>query len=130
MTPAVQHNATDATPNTNENLSPTQAKVVAALAQGRTISAAARDAGIDRGTIHRWLRDQPAFKSAVQSARREYTGLLNDQLRELASTALDTLRTLLENPDTASSVRLKTALAILERPELAWRLPDPNESPR
>ena len=76
-----------------------QAKVVAALAQGRTVSAAARDVGVHRSTIHQWLRDHPEFKAAVNSARREYNALLNDQLRELASTALPTRSPpTLENP--------------------------------
>jgi len=100
MTPVIQHNPTHSThptPDTNEILSLTQTKVVSALAQGRTVSAAARDVGIHRSTIHQWLRDQPEFKAAVNSARREYNALLNDQLRELASSALETLRTLLEN---------------------------------
>ena len=130
MTPAVEHNSTQTTPDTNESLSPIQANVVAALAQGRTVSAAARQAGVHRGTIHNWLKAQPEFKTAVHAARREYTALVDDQLRELASTALDTLRALLENPDTGSIVRLKAALAILERPNFGWRLPDPTESPR
>ena len=85
MTPAVHHNSSDSTLIATADLSTVQAQVVAALAQGKTISAAARQAGIHRTSIHNWFRDQPEFKSDVHAAR-EYNLILNDQLRELAST--------------------------------------------
>lgn len=133
MSAPVQHNSSHPAPFTDSSLSPTQARVVAALAQGHTVSAAARQADIHRTTIHHWLRNAPEFKAAVKAARRESAERLNDQLRELASTALKTLRKLLDDPATPSIVRMKTALAILERPhspDSDWRLPDRSESPR
>jgi hypothetical protein len=42
-------------------------------------------------------------------------------MKEFSATALGTLRTLLQDPQSSSPVRLKTALAILERRE--WSLP-------
>jgi len=129
----VQHDSSDPTPITTSSLSPTQARVVASLAQGHTVSAAARHAEIHRTTIHHWLRNSPEFKAAVHVARREYSACLNDQLRELASTALETLRKLLDDPATPCVVRMRTALAILERPhspDPGWHLPDRAESAR
>jgi len=73
------------------------------------------------------MRNEPEFKAAVHRAKREYVELLNDQLRELAYGALRTLRTLIEDPATPSTVRLKAALAVLERPQLpdgGWALPE------
>ena len=52
------------------NLSPVQAQVIAALAQGRTVTAAAQDAGLHRNTIYNWFQD-PAFKTAADDAQRE-----------------------------------------------------------
>ena len=63
MEAAVHHNSSDS--DTNKNLSPVQAQVIAALAQGRTATDAARDAGIHRTTIHHWFRTQPLFKTAA-----------------------------------------------------------------
>ena len=131
MTAVIDHNSSHPTPDTHANLSPAQKRVVAALAQGHTISAAARQAEVHRGTIHDWLRNAPEFKAAVQAARREFSARLNDQLRELAATALDTLHKLLDDPKTPSNVRMKTALAILERPhspDPGWHLPDHESS--
>src|ERR1700688_3704990 len=102
------------------NLTPARAHVVAALAQGRTVTAAAQDAGLHRNTIYNWL-NEPAFKTAVEEAQREYVAILSDGMRDLAALALQTLRNLLEDPKTPPSVRLKTALAILQRPHFPNR---------
>jgi AcrR family transcriptional regulator len=131
MESAVHHNSSDS--DTISNLSPAQAQVIAALAQGRTITDAARDAGLHRTTIHNWFRDQPAFKAAFEEAQREYIAALQDGMRDLAASAIETLRSLLEDPKTPPSVRLRTALAILQRPHFpqpGWHLPERIETPR
>jgi transposase-like protein len=114
-------------------LPPIQAQVVAALAKGQTITAAAREAGIHRTTIHNWLRTEPNFKAAVETAQGDYTAALSDEMRELSALALANLRSLLEDPTTPPSVRLRAALAVLERPKFpdqGWSLPERIESPR
>jgi hypothetical protein len=128
---AVHHNSSDS--DTNKNLSPVQAQVIAALAQGRTATDAARDAGIHRTTIHHWSRTEPLFKSSLQEAQREYVETLQDGMRDLAARAVETLRNLLDDPNTPPAVRLRTALAILQRPHFpqpGWHLPERIESPR
>ena len=72
-------------------LSPVQAQVIAALAQGRTVTAAAQTAGLDRNTIYNWLHE-PAFKTVVDEAQREYVAILSDGMRDVAALALATLR--------------------------------------
>jgi hypothetical protein len=114
------------------NLTPAQAQVLAALAQGRTVTVAAQDAGLHRNTIYNWL-NEPEFKTAVDEAQREYVAILSDGMRDLAALALQTLRSLLEDPKTPPAVRLKTALAILQRPHFpnrGWHLPERIEEPR
>jgi hypothetical protein len=114
------------------NLTPAQAKVLAALAQGRTVTAAAHEAGLHRNTIYNWL-NEPEFKTAVDEAQREYVAILSDGMRDLAALALETLRALLEDRKTPPAVRLKTALAILQRPHFpnrGWHLPERIEEPR
>jgi hypothetical protein len=118
--------------DSSTTLSPVQAQVIAALAQGRTVTAAAQDADVHRNTIYNWLND-PAFKTAVEGAESEYVAILSDGMRDLAALALDTLRNLLEDPDTPPAVRLRTALAILQRPQFpnrGWNLPERIEPPR
>ena len=128
---AVHHNSSDS--DTNINLSPVQAQVIAALAQGRTATDAARDAGIHRTTIHHWFRTEPLFKTAFQEAQREYVTTLQDGMRDLAARAVETLRSLLDDPNTPPAVRLRTALAILQRPHFpqpGWHLPERIDTPR
>src|ERR1700730_9340180 len=113
-------------------LSPAQAQVIAALAQGRTVTAAAQEAGLHRNTIYNWL-NEPAFKTAVEEAQREYVAILSDGMRDLAALAVETLRSLLEDPKTPPAVRLRTALAVLQRPHFpdrGWHLPERIEDPR
>jgi hypothetical protein len=54
-------------------------------------------------------------------------------MRDLAALALATLRALLEDPKTPPTVRLKTALAVLQRPHFpdrGWHLPERIEERR
>src|SRR5436305_6575102 len=132
MEAAVHHNSSecDTIPTT---LSPAQAQVIAALAQGRTITDAARDVGLHRSTIHHGFRTEPEFNEAFQSAQREYVETLHDGMRDLAARAVETLRSLLDDPKTPPAVRLRTALAVLQRPHFpkpGWSLPERIETPR
>jgi AcrR family transcriptional regulator len=130
---AIHHNSSDFDRISDNTLSPAQAQVIAALAQGRTITGAARDAGLHRTTIHTWFRDQPLFKTAFEDAQREYVATLQDGMRDLAARAVETLRSLLDDPKAPPSIRLRTALAILQRPHFpqpGWHLPERIETPR
>jgi hypothetical protein len=132
MEAAVHHNSSDSDTILNTTLSPAQAQVIAALAQGRPITSAANEAGLHRTTIHHWFRHEPVFKTAFQEAQREYFETLHEGLRDLAARAVETLRNLLDDPNTPPAVRLRTALAVLQRPHLPeqdWRLPERIESP-
>src|SRR5437660_95467 len=110
MSEPIHHNSSHFAPISTDNLSPAQAQVVAALAEGQTVTSAAHVAGVHRTTIHHWIRTQPDFKAAVEAAQTEYAAESNDGIRELAGRALQTMHELLNDPTTPSSVRLRTAL--------------------
>jgi hypothetical protein len=117
-----RQNPTPSTHSTPDaNLSPVQQQVVAALAQGRTITSAAAAVQLHRSTLHNWLNSVPAFRAALAEARSQYAAQLRDEMKELSATALETLRTLLQDPHTSAAVRLRTSLAILGRQD--WSLP-------
>ncbi len=125
---AVHHISPLSPPFEVGNLSPIQAQVVAALAEGRSVVRAAAAVGIRRSTIHNWMRSSKEFRDAVNQARDHFFACVNDQLNELSTIALDTLRQLLTSPDTPPSVRLHAALAVLERPgqrDPGWQVPLP-----
>ena len=50
--------------DSDRSLSPTQIDVMAALLSGKTIKSAADQAGVDRSTIHRWMREDWDFQAA------------------------------------------------------------------
>src|SRR6266404_8042483 len=130
MKEPIHHNSSHCEVISEAGLSPVQAQVIEALAQRQTVSAAAEKAGIHRTTIHHWIRNEPQFKAAVQTAQSEYTAEVNDSIHELAAHALLTLHDLLRDISTPHAVRLKTALAILQRPHApnpGWNLPAPVE---
>ena len=133
MQEPIHHNSSHFAPISDADLSPAQAQVIKSLARGQTVTAAAEDAGVHRTTVHHWIRSEPAFKIAVETAQSEYAAELNDGIRELAARALLTLHDLLQDISTPPAVRLKTALAILQRPHApnpGWHLPVPIESPQ
>jgi AcrR family transcriptional regulator len=125
MSAAVQQNSS------LSSLSPVQAQVIQVLAKGSTVTAAANAAGIHRTTIHHWLRTQKEFAAALEQAHEEYVEQLRDELQELSGLALSKMRELLDDPNTPASVRLRAALAVLQRPSFPkapWALPESIES--
>ncbi len=127
MAAATVHRISSITaPFETAGLTPVQLRIAAALASGSTVVRAALDAAVHRTTIHKWLQTSKEFLEAVKQARDHYDALIADQLNELSVVALETLRQLLTNPDTPPAVRLRAALAVLNRPgssDRDWQLP-------
>jgi transposase-like protein len=102
-------------------------RVALLLASGKSVTAAAEEAGLHRSTIHQWLKTDSKFAAAVDSARGEYVETLRDRLRDQAAIAVQAITDLLTSPNTPASVRLRAALAVLERPQFpkpGWNLPE------
>ena len=121
-TSTARQNPTNPTnPTPDSKLSAVQQRVIAALANGRTISAAAADVQMHRSTIYEWRKTVPVFREALAAARAEYTAQLSDEMKDLSASALETVRALWQDAQMPPSVRLRAALAILERG--GWNLP-------
>lgn len=117
---------------TPSELSPVQATVLQALSQGATITKAAQSASIHLSTIDEWLQEDARFAAAFRQSREDYIQTLRDQVQNLSALALTTLQSLLEDPKTPPSVRLRAALAVLEHPRFpdqSWNLPAPIDTP-
>jgi hypothetical protein len=95
-------------------LCPAQARALAALLRGTTVTAAAEAAGVDRATVHRWLRHDTDFQAELNRGKAELLDAVRAELRALASDAVGVVRDML-SPATAAPppVRLKAALAVL-----------------
>jgi len=108
-------------------LSALQIQVLAHLAHGATVTAAAESVGVHRSTIHNWLKAEPKFSSAVEHARNEYVETLRDELKALSALSLTALRAIVESKNTPPAVRLRAVLAVLNRPQFPrqdWALPE------
>ena len=105
-------------------LTPVQSQVLAALAEGTTVTEAARQAGIHRSAIYNWLPNVPALGDLLDTAAQVRTIAIWDQLLELTDLALDTIRHFVTDENTAPALRLRAALALtrLTRP----RPPEPS----
>jgi uncharacterized protein YecA (UPF0149 family) len=82
---------------------------------GRTVTSAASSAGVHRSNVHNWM-NEPDFQAALADARQKCADLYQDSLHEIAALALDTIRQTLKNADLPPAVRLRAALAVLDRP--------------
>lgn len=108
----------NATPG--DDLLPAQQKALAALLAGQTITAAAKAAGVDRTTVHRWLRDRykPAFPDALERGRRELRQATEARLLAMASKATDCLEEAMEEGDgKAAALALLKGLGFLPGPQ-------------
>ena len=90
-----------------------QLKAVTALASGQTVSAAAESAGVHRSTIYNWCRDHAEFSAALRHSKIQAAEVIDDEIRDLAKLALDTIRHILTSDKTPAATRLKAAQYVL-----------------
>jgi hypothetical protein len=108
-------------------LTPTQEQVLALIAAGSTATAAAASAGIHRNTISNWVRASPAFSQALACVHFDRALYWREQAESLAPGAVDTIRAIMADASAPAAVRLKAALAILDK--AAAPLPSPPSEP-
>ena len=93
---------------TKPRLSAAEMTAIQHLLSGSSVIAAAEAAGVDRTTLHRWMRRKVHFREALTRAREELQATFALRLAAIADTAIDGLRGgVLVDP--------KTALAFLEK---------------
>jgi hypothetical protein len=89
-------------------LSPSQETVLTVLLTGKSVTDAATAAGVDRTTVHRWLKEDFGFQAAFNRARRELREALTAKLMALAEKATEAVEKSIAEGDG------KTALALLK----------------
>ncbi len=99
---------------TPERLPPKQRQAVEALLATGEVTAAAREVGVSRETLHRWLR-QPLFLQAVREAEAAALDELSRLLVRLGRTAAATLAKAMSDPATPWATRVRAADASLSR---------------
>lgn len=93
---------------------PKQLTAIAALLEGKTQGEAAKAAGVDPNTIHRWLKSDSTFIATYNGQLREIRRLTRDRLMALAGDAVKTLAEVARSgdPDSTPS-RVRAAVSIL-----------------
>jgi hypothetical protein len=107
--------ATLPTPIDSTTLSTVQLDAIAFLAAGNSIVAVSHETGVHRATIHNWLK-LPEFHQLLDQSRRDHLAHLRSRLGQLAEIAFDTIRHTLTDPAVSPAVKLKAALAVIDRP--------------
>ena len=97
-----------------DTLTPIQVQVLQSLVAGLSVTAAAKEAGIHRTTVHLWTRTLPDFARAYLTLRQQRADRLVDELGDLAGLAINTFRQLLSDESASASVRLKAAMEIVK----------------
>jgi hypothetical protein len=72
-------------------LSPSQSAALEKLSQGDTLTAAAQAAGVAQETVHRWLRQDFAFQTALNRFRAELREATERRLLVIAHSAANSL---------------------------------------
>ena len=96
------------------HLTPPQREALKHLQAGATVTAAAKAAGVHRSTIYEWRHEHPAFSCALYYAKRDAAHAAADDIRELATLAIDTIRQILTSDKASASVKLKAAQYVLQ----------------
>ncbi len=99
---------------TPAELTPKQRKAVETLLATGEVAAAAREAGVSRDTLHRWLK-QPLFVQAVREAESKALDDLSRLLVRLGRTAAATLAKAMGDPVAPYPTRVRAADAVLGR---------------
>lgn len=99
--------------DSTDKLTANQVTALTALLAGRSVRTAAKGAGVDPATVHRWL-NEPDFRAAMQSGRRELASVALAQLQEITGIAVGVIKELMTDKERPSTVRLRAAQIVIE----------------
>ncbi len=96
------------------DLSPKKIRALEALLTASSVTDAAKMAGADRTTLHRWLSDDSQFRAAYNWEKEQRFAALHHGAIRLGERALHVAEELLSDDDVAASAKLSAVLAILK----------------
>jgi hypothetical protein len=92
-----------------QDLSPPQIAALEALLAGSNVTDAAAAAGVDRSTLHNWLRKHFVFQAALNAGRKNLRQAIAHRLERLANDATECVGKAVREGD------VKAALEIVKR---------------
>ena len=91
-----------------------QREVLNLLAEGASVTAAARVRSIHRTTIHHWMRRTPGYREAVLSTREEACARRRESLLDAAHAAIEYLHKTITDDKAPHAVRTRIAFSLLK----------------
>jgi hypothetical protein len=101
-------------PSNEKKLTPRQEKALAALITQPTVALAAAQAGVGERSIVRWMGEDAVFKSEYLKLRREIINHAVFQMHKSANNAVNTLISVMNDPEASASARVAAAVKVLE----------------
>ena len=96
-----------------QKLSRNQEKAIAALLVHPSIPAAAKAIKVGESTLSRWLKIS-SFQAAYRSARKQVVSFAIAKMQTAMMEAVDTLKTVMNDPEAPASTRVAAARTILD----------------
>jgi winged helix-turn helix protein len=93
-------------------LTPSQQLVLQQLATGANITEAARETGVGRRTVYRWMKDDEKFEAAFNEWRRGLLRLGRARALGMSEAALDTVRGAIEKGNASVALQVAKSLGL------------------
>jgi hypothetical protein len=110
----VKGNETQRNATGSDAPTPQQEQAIEGLLSGQGITRAAREAGVDRTTVWRWLKDDPAFQAAYNRARLELQAAVQARLLGLTEHAVTCLEQAIKLGDARTALALLRGVGLLD----------------
>jgi len=96
-----------------QNLPAAKQTALQHLLQGRSLKDTAQSTGVDRRTIYRWLKKDPAFRAVYNQWHDEMKESCRSRLLALGDKAADALEKALDGGDAKSALQLLKGIGLL-----------------
>src|SRR5918996_210307 len=100
--------------DSSKSLTRKQDLALEALIGSPTLGLAAAKAGVTERTIYRWITTDDSFKSEYLKLRREVLSNAVFQLQKASNNAVNTLVSVMNDPESPASARVAAAVKVLE----------------
>ena len=106
-------------------ITPDQIRVLERLLAGETVTAAAKAVGVDRSTLHRWLRDDFEFQAALNRWKRELSNAVQARLLAITHKAAQTVENAVDQGNLTASLAVLKGMGALSGTPVSSGCEDP-----
>ena len=98
-----------------EQLPPEQQTALELLVGGKAVAETARQVGVSRSTVFRWLKNDPVFRAAYNQWQEEIQSSCQSRLMTMTDKAADALEKSLEGGDGRLALQLLKGMGMIRR---------------